>query len=98
MARQKPVQAGVRVRLPKGTTWDQLAELTPEQIREKDLWPAGFPPPAAPEPSRGGIVFPKFEIEELKKQEQRDLTRFAIVFAGLARRSEGLGWSRKPSV
>ena len=44
MARQKPVQAGVRVRLPKGTTWDQLAELTPEQIREKDLWPAGFSP------------------------------------------------------
>src|SRR5213079_828982 len=28
----------------------------------------------------GGMVFPKFEIEELKKQEQRDLTRFDLDF------------------
>ncbi len=80
MARQKPVQAGVRVRLPKGTTWEQLAEMTPEQIREKDLWPAGFFPLPHPNHPEGGMVFPKFEIEELKKQEQRDLTRFDLDF------------------
>ena len=80
MARNKPVQQGVRVRLPKGATWDQLAEMTPAQIREKDVWPAGFFPLPHPNHPEGGMVFPKFEIEELKKQEQRDLTRFDLDF------------------
>ena len=80
MARKKPVQQGVRVRLPKGVTWDQLAEMTPEQIREKDVWPAGFFPLPHPNHPEGGMLFPKFEIDELKKQEQRDLTRFDLDF------------------
>ncbi len=80
MARDKPVQQGVRVRLPKGTTWEQLAEMTPAEIREKDVWPAGFFPLPHPNHPEGGMVFPKFEIEELKKQEQRDLTRFDLDF------------------
>ena len=80
MARKKPVQEGVRVRLPKDTTWDELAKMSPEQIREKDVWPAGFFPLPHPNHPEGGMVFPKFEIEELKKQEQRDLTRFDLDF------------------
>ena len=80
MARDKPVQQGVRVRLPKGMTWDQLAEMTPGEIREKDVWPAGFFPLPHPNHPEGGMVFPKIEIEELKKQEQRDLTRFDLDF------------------
>jgi cytochrome c peroxidase len=80
MARKKPVQEGVRVRLPKGVSWDQLAEMTLEQIREKDVWPAGFFPLPHPNHPEGGMLFPKFEIEELKKQEQRDLTRFDLDF------------------
>jgi cytochrome c peroxidase len=78
MARNKPVQQGVRVRLPQGSTWDQLSSMTPEQIRERDSWPAGFFPLPHPNHPEGGMVFPKFEIEELKKQEQRDLTRFDL--------------------
>jgi len=80
MARKKAVQQGVRVLLPEGRTWDQLAGMTPEQIREKDVWPAGFFPLPHPNHPEGGMVFPKFEIEELKKQEQRDLTRFDLDF------------------
>lgn len=80
MARQKPVQEGVRVRLPKGLSWDQLAEMSPEQIREKDVWPAGFFPLPHPNHPEGGMLFPKFEINELKAQEQRDLTRFDLDF------------------
>ncbi len=80
MARSKPVQQGVRVRLPNGMSWEKLAEMSPEQIREKDAWPAGFFPLPHPNHREGGMVFPKFEIEELKKQEQRDLTRFDLDF------------------
>jgi cytochrome c peroxidase len=71
MSRKKPVQQGVRVRLQKGVTWEQLAEMAPEQIREKDVWPAGFFPLPHPNHPEGGMLFPKFEIDELKKQEQR---------------------------
>ena len=80
MDRTKPVQEGVRVRLPPGATWAQLASMTPQQIHEKDLFPVGFLPlPHANHPE-GGMVFPKFEIQEVLKQEQRDLTRFDLDF------------------
>ena len=80
MDRNKSLQEGVRVKLPTGVTWDQLAEMTPDQIREKGLFPQGFLPlPHANHPE-GGMVFPKFEIQELIKQEQRDLTRFDLDF------------------
>jgi cytochrome c peroxidase len=78
MSRKKAVQQGVRVRLPKGASWDDLASMAPEQVKEKNLWPAGFFPLPHPNHPEGGMVFPKFEIEELKKQEQRDLTRFDL--------------------
>ena len=80
MDRTKPVQEGVRVRLPPGATWAQLASMTPQQIHEMDLFPQGFLPlPHANHPE-GGMVFPKFEIQEVLKQEQRDLTRFDLDF------------------
>src|SRR6478735_12365413 len=56
----------------------KVMPLAPEQIKEKDVWPAGFFPLPHPNHPEGGMVFPKFEIEELKKQEQRDLTRFDL--------------------
>src|SRR6186713_1767738 len=39
MSRGKPVQDGVRVKLPEGQTWEKLAEMTPEAIKEQKLWP-----------------------------------------------------------
>src|SRR5262245_13448644 len=44
MSRGKPVQEGVRAKLPKDTTWDKLASMTPDEIKQKNLWPAGFYP------------------------------------------------------
>ena len=35
MSRGKPVQEGVRVKLPKGATWEKLAAMTPEEIKEQ---------------------------------------------------------------
>jgi len=80
MTRGKPLQDGVRVKLPAGTSWEQLAGTTPADIRERNLFPKGFYPLPHPNHPEGGMVFPKFEIEELKKQEARDLTRFDLDF------------------
>ena len=80
MSRGKPVQEGVRVKLPKDMTWEKLAALSPEEIRDKGLFPAGFLPLPHPNQPEGGMLFPKFHIEEVKKQEGRDLTRFDLDF------------------
>lgn len=74
----KAVQEGVRVKLPPGMTWEKLADMTPEKIKEKNLWPRGFLPLPHPNHQEGGMVFPKFHIDEIKKQEGRDLTRFDL--------------------
>lgn len=76
MSRGKVVQAGIRVRLPAGTTWEKLAAMKPEEIREKGLFPKGFLPLPHPNHSEGGMVFPQHHIDEIKAQEDRDLTRF----------------------
>ena len=78
MSRGKPVQEGVRMKLPSGITWEQLAKLTPEEIKERGVFPAGFLPLPHPNHPEGGMLFPKAEIEEIKKQEGRDLTRFDL--------------------
>lgn len=78
MSKGKPVQEGVRVRLPNGTTWERLAAMSPEELRAKDLFPAGFFPLPHPNHAEGGMLFPKFAIDEVKRQENRDLTRFDL--------------------
>ncbi|MDP1560838.1 MAG: cytochrome B6 [Pirellulaceae bacterium] len=80
MSRGKAVQTGVRIKLADSMTWDKLSSLSPQQIRERDLFPAGFLPLPHPNHPEGGMVFPKFHIDEIKKQEARDLTRFDLDF------------------
>jgi cytochrome c peroxidase len=80
MSRGKPVQEGVRIRLPQGLTWEKLAAISPAEIKSKNLWPAGFFPLPHPHHEAGGMVFPKPQIEEVKKQNARDLTRFDLDF------------------
>ena len=80
MARGKPLQSGIRVKLAPGTSWERLAALTPAAIRDGDLFPAGFLPLPHPNHPEGGMVFPQFQINELKRQEGRDLTRFDLDF------------------
>lgn len=80
MSRGKAVQKGVRAKLAAGVTWDQLAGMSPTEIRDRDLFPKGFYPLPHPNHAEGGMLFPKFEIEEIKKQEARDLTRFDLEF------------------
>jgi cytochrome c peroxidase len=80
MSRGKPTQAGVRVKLPEGMTWEKLASLSPAEVKQQGLWPAAFLPLPHPHHEAGGMIFPKFLIEETKKQTDRDLTRFDLDF------------------
>ncbi len=80
MAGGKHGQMGVRVRLAKGTTWESLAFLSPDQIKRRDLWPGGFYPLPHPHHETGGMVFPRPQIDETKRQTGRDLTRFDLEF------------------
>jgi cytochrome c peroxidase len=78
MSRGKPVQGGVRVKPAAGSTWERLAATSVEEIRAKDLWPAGFLPLPHPNHVEGGMVFPRDSIAEIKRQTDRDLTRFDL--------------------
>ena len=80
MSRGKPVQEGVRVKLPKDMTWENLAARSPEDIKAKDLWPAGFFPLPHPHHEAGGMIFPQPLIDETRRQTDRDLTRFDLDF------------------
>ncbi len=80
MAKGKAIQDGVRVKLSAGMTWEQLANLSPEEIKAKNAWPAGFYPLPHPHHENGGMIFPQKQIDELKRQTERDLTRFDLDF------------------
>ncbi|MEQ8186641.1 MAG: cytochrome B6 [Candidatus Eremiobacterota bacterium] len=80
MSRGKALQKGVRVKLPEGITWDMLSKMTPEEIKEKGIFPAGFYPLPHPNHKEGGMLFPQYHINEMKKQDGRDLTRFDLDF------------------
>jgi len=80
MARGKPVQAGVRVKVPDGLTWEKLGAMSPAEIKSKNQWPAGFYPLPHPHHEAGGMIFPQPLIDETKLQTGRDLTRFDLDF------------------
>lgn len=80
MARGKDVQAGVRVKTPTGVSWDQLGQLRAADIKARALFPRGFLPLSHPDHKEGGQVLPQFHIDEIKRQEGRDLQRFDVDF------------------
>jgi len=80
MSGGKPVQEGVRVKLPRGMTWEKLASMSPDEIRKQGAFPKGFLPLSHPNHPEGGMVFPQFHIDEILRQEKRELTRFDLDF------------------
>ncbi|MEJ7604472.1 MAG: hypothetical protein WKG01_41840 [Kofleriaceae bacterium] len=80
MTRGKPVQIGIRVKLPSGVTWEQLGAMTPAAIKAADVFPAGFMPLPHPKQAEGGMLFPQPTIDEVLAQTGRDLERFDLEF------------------
>jgi cytochrome c peroxidase len=73
MSRGKPVPAGPTARLPEGMTFAKLAEMSPEEIKDKDLFPKGYLPLPHPHHEVGGMVFPQHQIKQFKRLERVDL-------------------------
>jgi cytochrome c peroxidase len=80
MSRGKAIPVGPTARLKPGITWEKLGTMSPEEIRAQDALPGGYLPLPHPVHEVGGMVFPKVQIDEVKKQNGRDLTRFDMDF------------------
>ena len=74
MTRGKPVAAGPVTRLPAGVaTWEALGELTPEEIRRRDLFPEGFRPLSHPLHTTGHQLFPQMWTRQHPEHERFDV-------------------------
>jgi cytochrome c peroxidase len=81
MTRGKPIPVGPATRLAGGLTWETLGAMSPDEIRQRDLFPKGFLPLPHPNHPEGGMVFPKMMIDELIKMgEGNRLERFDLDF------------------
>src|SRR5687768_13416017 len=80
MSRGKPVQDGVRVKLPPAVTRARLSTMSPKEIKVHNPWPAGCLPLPHPHHEAGGMIFPQPLIDETLRQTGRDLTRFDLDF------------------
>lgn len=58
MTRGKPLPVGPVVKLPDGIkSWEDLANITPEELLKRDLFPEGFRPLSHPLQSTGHMLF-----------------------------------------
>lgn len=71
MTRGKPIPVGPTAKLKSGTTWEQLGRMSPDEIRDKGLFPY-LPLPHVNHPV-GGMVFPQTEIKLLPRVERFDM-------------------------
>src|SRR5215813_3179986 len=71
MSRGKPIPVGPTAKLAQGMTWEQLGQLPPEDIRQRNL----FPYRTLPHPLQvnGGQVFPKIQIDMFPRLERLDV-------------------------
>jgi cytochrome c peroxidase len=71
MSRGKPLCVGPTARLKDGVTWEQLAGMTPEEVKKRDV----FPYPSLPHPlhTNGGQVFPPVQLKMFPRLERFDV-------------------------
>jgi cytochrome c peroxidase len=71
MSRGKPLAVGPTARLKQGLTWERLADMSPEEIKQA----GAFPYPSLPHPKQttGGQVFPPMQIEMFPRLERFDV-------------------------
>jgi cytochrome c peroxidase len=71
MSRGKPLPVGPTARLSSGLTFDKLAQMRPEDIKQQGV----FPYPALPHPlqANGGQVFPQMQLEMFPRLERFDV-------------------------
>jgi cytochrome c peroxidase len=70
MTRGKPIPVGPTARL-KGVTWEQLGKMSPDEIKDKGVFPY-LPLPHISHPV-GGMVFPQAEVKAFPRLERFDM-------------------------
>jgi cytochrome c peroxidase len=73
MTRRKPLVVGPTARLPEGMSWEALAALSPQKVRNNDLFPYKALPHPAQGGGQGGQVFPKMQIKMFPRLERYDV-------------------------
>jgi len=71
MTRGKPVPMGPTARIKGGVTWEQLGRMSPDEIRDKNLFPY-LPLPHVSHPV-GGMIFPEMHIKLQPRLERFDM-------------------------
>ena len=71
MSGGKALPVGPTARLKGGMTWEKLARMTPEEIKEKGIFP--YLPLPHPNHASGGMLFPQNQIQQFPRLERFDL-------------------------
>ncbi|MEX2189895.1 MAG: cytochrome B6 [Bacteroidota bacterium] len=71
MSKGKPLPVGPTARLRDRMTWERLADMTPDQIREGGLFP--YLPLPHPNHVSGGMLFTQIQIQHFPRLERFDL-------------------------
>ena len=73
MTRGKKISVGPTARLPEGTTFEQLAAMSSNEIRDKGAFPKGYLPLPHPNHAAGGMLFPKQQVDKFPRLVRFDL-------------------------
>ncbi|HKP01383.1 MAG TPA: hypothetical protein VJU02_07110 [Nitrospiraceae bacterium] len=73
MTNGKPQPIGPVTQLKNGLTWDKLGGLEAEEIKSKNLFPAGFHRLPHVKHEVGGMVFPSMQIKQFPRLERFDV-------------------------
>jgi cytochrome c peroxidase len=73
MSKGKPLPVGPTSKLKGGLTWEKLAGMTPEKIKEEGVFP--YLPLPHPKHATGGMLFTQIQIEQFPR-----LARFDVDF------------------
>jgi cytochrome c peroxidase len=71
MSNGKPLPVGPTARLKSGLTWEKLAGMTPEKIKEQSVFP--YLPLPHPNHAVGGMLFAQNQIKQFPRLERFDL-------------------------
>src|SRR6476620_3542264 len=73
MTKGKPQPIGPTVKLGSGMTWEQLGQLSADDVKKKGLFPPGFDRLPHVKQAVGGQVFPQVQTKECPRLERFDV-------------------------
>ncbi|HEY7129685.1 MAG TPA: hypothetical protein VH332_08435, partial [Nitrospira sp.] len=73
MTKGKSQPIGPTVKLGPGMTWEQLGQLSPDEIKKKGAFPSGFDRLPHVKHAVGGMVFPQVQTKQFPRLERFDV-------------------------